>query len=440
MESKHEIPKSKTRDLIAVWNEFNQLALKYGNANFSHGVPGLGPPKFLTETMKEVIDIPANNHYSPVIGHATLRSEIAKWWSPYFNGRELNPATDVLVTTGAIGAVYCIIENLCTKGDTVHMFEPYYTCYINCIEFAGANCSTSPMYTDKDGNWHFDFDHFEKSLNENSRLLILNNPHNPTGRLFTDEEMQRMTKILEKWPKVTVLNDEVYFFLPFDGKKMLSFANYGDNWHKTINVYSARKMLNCTGWKVGWAIGPAALVKQAFYVHESSSFNSNVPGQVAIAKVMETMWTKEYEGHKNYFEYCVKVFEEGRAGCTQMLEKATGLKFTPTKVESGYFMCVDVTGCEDKIPAKYFAKNENYEDDKDTVVRQMQFPEHFDKVPLDFAVCRYLAVECGISCMPVTNFCLHESEHRLERFIRIAICRPGDQFNNPNMMGKFEKL
>jgi len=165
------------------------------------------------------------------------------------------------------------------------------------------------MYTNEKGEWHFDFDHFEKSLDENSKLIILNNPHNPSGRIFTPEEIERLSKILEKWPQVTVLNDEVYFHLPFDGRKLTSFANYSQtNWDKSVNVYSAGKMLNCTGWKIGWTIGPEKLIAQAFYSHEATTFTNNVPGQVAIARCMETMWTKEYEGHANYFVYTQKTF------------------------------------------------------------------------------------------------------------------------------------
>lgn len=277
--------------MIAVWNEFNQLSLKYGSLNYSHGIPGLPPPKFLTDALKEVIDTPQNSQYSPVIGNPLLREAVAKHWSKHFNDRKLNPLTDVLITSGALAAVFAIIQNLATKGDKVHMFEPYYTCYINCIEFSGAECVSSPMHCDDNGEWSFDFDHFEKSLDENSRVVILNNPHNPTGKMFTHDDMTRMTKILEKWPKVTVLNDEVYFFLPFDNKPFVSFANHSEgNWKKTINVYSAGKMLNITGWKVGWCVGPAELIRQAFYVHEASSFCANVPCQVAIAKTMDQMF------------------------------------------------------------------------------------------------------------------------------------------------------
>jgi len=93
-----------------------------------------------------------------------------------------------------------------------------------------------------------------------------------------------------------------------------------------------------------------------------------------------------------------------------MLQQSTGINFKPTKVESGYFICIDVTGSEDAIPAKYFVKNTNYEDESvPTNVKQMQFSDRYEKVPLDFAMCRYLAVEKGVACMPCTNFCLEES-------------------------------
>jgi aspartate/methionine/tyrosine aminotransferase len=288
VDQEHLVPKSKTRDLLAVWSEFGSLAMKYNGTNFTQGAPSLAPPQFLLDNLGEVVKVPAFNQYCPVIGHPELRNAIAKWWKPYFNGREINPNTEVLVTNGAIGSIFSIIMNMCNPGDNVHMFEPYFAQYINHIEFAGASCVTSPMKTDDKGEWSFDFDHFEKSLNEKSRLLILNNPHNPTGKVYTEEDMARISAILEKFPNVTVIADEVYFFLPFDGRKNLSFANYSEaNWKKTINVYSAGKMFNATGWKIGWSIGPAKLIQQAFYVHEASVFVNNVPGQVAVARSME---------------------------------------------------------------------------------------------------------------------------------------------------------
>lgn len=273
------MPASKTRDLAAIWTEFNQLAVKYNNQNLCHGIPGLPPPDFLIKNYQEASLDPKNHQYSPPQGHLLLREAVCKWWSAYFNGRELDPNQNVLITSGAIGAIYSVINNLVGKGDKVHMFEPYYTQYINIIEFAGADCVTSPMHCDDKGAWHFDFDHFEKSLDHNSKLVMITNPHNPSGKMFTPEETARLSEILDKWPQVTVLSDEVYWHLPFDQRKMSSFANHSDkNWQKCVTVFSAGKMLNCTGWKIGWAVGPAHLIKQAFYVHEASCFCPNVPG------------------------------------------------------------------------------------------------------------------------------------------------------------------
>lgn len=228
--------------------------------------------------MKDALDVQINNQYTACQGDPLLRQKIAERWEKHFNGRKLDANKNVLVTNGAIGSIYSVINNLVGKGDVVHMFEPYFTQYINHIEFAGADCCTSPMHCDDQGAWSFDFDHLEKSLNENSKILMITNPHNPTGKMFTEEDIARLSQIMEKWPQCTILNDEVYWHLPFDGRKLVSFPNYSEaNWAKTVNVFSAGKMYNATGWKIGWCIGPEELIQQAFYVHEASVFTNNVP-------------------------------------------------------------------------------------------------------------------------------------------------------------------
>lgn len=107
---------------------------------------------------------------------------------------------------------------------------------------------------------------------------MITNPHNPTGKVFTYEELLKLTEIIEKHPQLIVVSDDVYYFLPFDNREYHLFANIGDNFKRTITIFSAGKMMNCTGWKVGWAIGPADLIKNVCYVHEAAVFNINVPG------------------------------------------------------------------------------------------------------------------------------------------------------------------
>jgi len=113
----------------------------------------LAPPQFLLDNLSEVVKVAAFNQYCPVIGHPELRNAIAKWWKPYFNGRDINANTEVLVTNGAIGSIFSVLMNMCNKGDKVHMFEPYFAQYINHIEFAGAQAVTSPMRSNEKGEW-----------------------------------------------------------------------------------------------------------------------------------------------------------------------------------------------------------------------------------------------------------------------------------------------
>ena len=178
-----------------------------------------------------------------------------------YNGngnRDLDPNSQILVTNGALGSLYSAVMNLVGPGDEVLMFEPYYTQYVNHIEFAGASIKTAPMHTNDQGRWEFDWQAFEDAISDKTKLVLMTNPHNPSGKLWTQSEIAKMTSILDKHPHINVLSDDVYYFLPYDGRKYESFANYSQsNFEKTISVYSAGKMLNCTGWKIGWSIGPA---------------------------------------------------------------------------------------------------------------------------------------------------------------------------------------
>lgn len=129
-----------------------------------------------------------------------------------------------------------------------------------------------------DGKWQYDFEALDRVITPKTKVMMITNPHNPTGKLFTRQELEKLTQILDKHPQIIVVSDDVYFHLPYDNREQVLFANIGDNYKRTITIFSAGKMLNCTGWKVGWMIGPPELVKHVSYVHESCTFNINVPG------------------------------------------------------------------------------------------------------------------------------------------------------------------
>jgi aspartate/methionine/tyrosine aminotransferase len=228
--------------------------------------------------------------------------------------------------------------------------------------------------------------------------------------------MIRATEILDKRPDIFVISDEAYDFLTFDGRQHHHFANYGNNWEKTVTIYSAGKLMNCTGWKVGWTIGPADLIKEMALVHETNTFAFNVPGQIAIANSLPLL-NQPYEGHVDYPSFVRHTFQETRDKAIEVLS-ASDIPFNPILCESGYFILADVSKARHLVPSKYF-KAGNYETDPNTQVLQKEFT---NKVPLDYAFTRWFCIEKGLVVMPGTAFC-KEAEEADDSYIRVAICK-----------------
>lgn len=274
-----------------------------------------------------------------------MKEAIARTYSPIFNNRQINPNSEVLVTHGASQALFAICHHLLQPGDECLMFEPYYVNYANYADFAGAKTVTAPMILDPvTKTWEYDFETFERKLSPKTKVVMLINPHNPTGKMLSGEDIAKISKILEKRPDVIVIADDVYYHLPFDNKNKpyTTFANYGNNWEKTLTVYSAGKLFSCTGWKVGWIVGPADLVKHVSFVHESTCFNINVPCQVAIANSLDLL-KEPYQGHENYPTYVQETFKDGYKESLKVLDSMKSIPMEPTHVEGGYFLPLKVT-------------------------------------------------------------------------------------------------
>jgi aspartate/methionine/tyrosine aminotransferase len=172
----------------------------------------------MIENLVDTIRDGPNNHYTTLQGHPLLRQQIAKHFSPILNNRPLDPNTNILVTNGALGSIFSICMNFAGPDDEILMFEPYFTIYANNIDFSGAKAVTAPMTVDSDGHWHFDFKAFEAAITPKTKLVMITNPHNPTGKVFTSDDFQQLSEILDRNPSIKVLSDEVYFHLTFDGR------------------------------------------------------------------------------------------------------------------------------------------------------------------------------------------------------------------------------
>lgn len=246
----------------------------------------------------------------------------------------------------------------------------------------------------------------------------MNTPHNPTGKVFSLEELQEISDILEEYPHVYVLSDDVYDFLTFDDHEHHIFANIKDNWKKTVTIFSGGKIMCCTGWKVGWCFGPAEIIRQAVIFNDTCTYCHNVPGQLAVTRSLPQIYNEEYEGFKNFIEYEKNDFKTSHDILVQGLIDS-GLPIKPVPAQGGYFIMADVTECRELVPEKYF-KQEEYEDDKETTIEKNDFG---NPVPLDLAVSRWLAMEKHVITMPGTFFSYRQSPYKSDKYVRFAFCR-----------------
>ena len=184
---------------------------------------------------------------------------------------------EILVTSGANGALNSFIMALCNEGDEMVVFEPAFPLYMDHLEMAGGTLKSVPL-VEKDGLWEFDPADLRAALSDKTKLLAINSPHNPTGKCFTRAEQEAITEILKDFPNCIVISDEVYDKLTFDGLEHVPYASIGDNWHRTVTMYSGGKMFLATGWKIGWAIGPERIVRLGGIINNTSAYCANHPG------------------------------------------------------------------------------------------------------------------------------------------------------------------
>jgi len=173
---------------------------------------------------------------------------------------------EVLVTQGANGALMAFIAAFCNEGEHVACFEPMFPLYIDHAEFSSSNPVLGVPLTLQDGIWKFDPEQLRAELSKPTcKVFVFNSPHNPTGKVFTVEEMQQISDILDDCPHVLTLSDEVYDFATFDGRTHTNFASVG-------------KLLNATGWKIGWTIGPERLIYHGCVIANTVFYCFNTPG------------------------------------------------------------------------------------------------------------------------------------------------------------------
>lgn len=265
----------------SIFAVMSQLAHEHGALNLSQGFPDFDISKELIEKVHHYM-LEGHNQYAPMTGVPKLRQQIVKKYEKLY-GVNYCADAEINITAGATQALYTIITALVHPGDEVIVFDPAYDSYIPAIRLAGGAVRFCQM---KAPDFSIDFDQLKSNINSKTRMIIINTPHNPTGKLMSDEEMQQLEKIIHG-RDILLLSDEVYEHLVFDGMQHNSACKYPGLINNTIITGSFGKTFHATGWKMGYVLAPANIMKEFRKVHQFVVFTCNTPVQYAIADYLE---------------------------------------------------------------------------------------------------------------------------------------------------------
>jgi N-succinyldiaminopimelate aminotransferase len=259
-----------------IFSEISELAVATGSINLGQGFPDTDGPAELVQVAAAAMAA-GRNQYPPSQGILELRAAIAAHQAQWY-GLEVAADDQVLVTTGATEAIAASLLALCEPGDEVVMFEPSYDSYAACASMAGAVPRLVRLHPP---DWAFDADELAAAITPRTRLVLLNSPHNPTGKVFEAAELGQIAELCCAHDLLAV-TDEVYEHLVFDGAHV-PLATLPGMAERTLTISSGGKTFSFTGWKVGWATGPASLVAAVRAAKQFLTYTSGAPFQLAIA-------------------------------------------------------------------------------------------------------------------------------------------------------------
>jgi N-succinyldiaminopimelate aminotransferase len=260
-----------------IFAEMSALAVSTDSLNLGQGFPDVDGPDVVKRAAIRAIEA-GHNQYPPVNGIRELREAIAAHQKRHY-GVTFDPDTEIVVTAGATEAIAACLLALCEIGDEVVMFEPYYDAYAACTAMAGAHHQVVQL---RAPDWSFSTEALESVITSRTRLILLNTPHNPTGKVFSATELQTIADVCQRHDLLAV-TDEVYEHLVYESPH-ISLASLPGMAERTITVSSAAKSFSVTGWKVGWACAPRELVTAIRTAKQYLTFVNAAPFQYAITE------------------------------------------------------------------------------------------------------------------------------------------------------------
>ena len=265
---------------VTIFTEMTELAVKHGAINLGQGFPNWDGADFVKEAARRSLAEGGHDQYPPSSGIPELRQAIADRYGPLL-GRSLDPDTEITVTCGCTEALAAAFLGLVNPGDEVVLFEPYYDAYPVDVALAGGVARYLPL---RPPDFTIDVERLRQMVGPQTRAILLNNPHNPTGRMFTAEELAAVAEVCVEHDIIAVC-DEVYEEMTFDGDH-LRLATFPGMAERTLTQSSVGKTFSLTGWKVGWAIGPADLTRGLRSAHQYLTFTTPTPVQHGTAAAL----------------------------------------------------------------------------------------------------------------------------------------------------------
>jgi N-succinyldiaminopimelate aminotransferase len=369
-----------------IFAEMTQLAIQHNAINLSQGFPDFdGPEDIKAAAITAIRD--GKNQYAISNGQPDLRKAIAAHAKRFYN-QEANPDTEITIVSGATEGLFSSIMGVVNPGDEAIIIEPFYDSYAPDVIMAGGVPRYVPLRPStprgqtppsaQGAEWLLDPDELTRAFNDKTKLIIVNTPHNPTGKVFSRDELQLIADLCIKW-NVIAISDEVYEHLVFGNAKHLRLAQFEGMRERTITISSHGKSFSFTGWKIGWCIAPPDLTTAIRRAHQFVTFASVTPMQAAAVKALSL--------DDEYYAAFVNEYQVRRDYLTNTLSQV-GLDVSIP--QGTYFIMAGI-------------KNLGYDDD------------------VNF--CRYLTKEIGVAAIPPSAFYSDEHKSLGKSYVRFAFCK-----------------
>jgi methionine aminotransferase len=358
--------KSKLPEVgTTIFTVMSALATEHKAVNLGQGFPDFPMSAGLTELVNEAMRN-GYNQYSPMPGWMPLREAIAEKVQFLYN-TTINPDTDITITPGGTYAIYTALTTVLQPGDEVIVFEPGYDSYIPNIIINGAiPVRINLQFPGYKINWN----EVRQKITSKTRMIMLNSPHNPTGAVLLEEDIQQLRSIVQD-ANIIIVSDEVYEHIIFDNVPHQSILRYPDLMQKSFVCFSFGKVYHCTGWKLGYCIAPAEFTREFRKVHQFNCFSCHTPSQVALASFLR---------NRSSYLTLGSFMQQKRDYFLQLMKNT---RFTMLDSKGSYFICAQYNRISD-------------ENDKEFAIR--------------------ITKEFGVAVIPVSAFYQEGTDNKVVRF------------------------